>query len=179
VQVAAGFAPPGAIVDEAVDVFADTDVPAAALRGAAQALTDQAVIAHLAEQDAWATLTDCDRVDAAFAELDGIGILARQHFSCCGACGATEIHDEIEKAEKAGRSVRGYTFFHIQDTEHAVAGEALYLSYGSVSRDKEAAVAIGHEVLDTLTRHGLTPGWNGKHAHRIALPLTWQRRRPR
>ena len=60
------------------------------------------------------------------------------------------------------------------------------LSYGSAATDgtrdgaidKDAAVAIGHEVLEVLTRHGLAPAWNGKHAHRIALPLTWQRRRP-
>jgi hypothetical protein len=179
VQVAAGYAPSDAIVDESVDVFADTEVPATALRGAAQALTDQAIAAHLEAQLSWPEITDCDRVDAAFADLDAAGIIARQHFSCCGACGATEIHDELEKAEKAGQSVRGYTFFHIQDTEQAVAGEALFLSYGSVSKNKDEAVAIGHEVLAALARHGLTPGWNGKHAHRIALPVTWLRRRPR
>jgi hypothetical protein len=177
VQVAAGFAPPDAIVDESVDVFADTDVPADALRAAAQVITDQAVVAHLAAQGEWPERTDCERIDAAFADLDGAGIIARQHFSCCGACGTNEIHDEIQTVEKAGQPVRGYTFFHIQDTEQAVAGEALFLSYGSLSRDKDEAVAIGHEVMAALTRHGLTPGWNGKYAHRIALPVTWLRRR--
>lgn len=177
VQVAAGFAPPDAIVDESVDVFADTAVPVPALRGAAQVITDQAVAAHLQAQTAWPERTDCDRIDDAFAELDGAGIVARQHFSCCGACGATEIHDELETAEKSGQAVRGYTFFHIQDTEQAVAGEALFLSYGCASKDKDEAVAIGHEVVAALTRHGLTPAWNGKHAHRIALPVSWLRRR--
>jgi hypothetical protein len=177
VQVAAGYAPADAIVDEAVDVFADTEVPADALRGAAKALTEQAFAAHLAEQVSWPETTDCDRVDAAFADLDGVGIIARQHFSCCGACGATEIHDEIERVEKTGQTVRGYAFFHIQDTEHAVAGESLYLSYGSVDKDKAAAVAIGHEVMEGLRRHGLEPAWNGRHANRIALPITWLRRR--
>ena len=45
VQVAAGYAPPDAIVDESVDVFADTEVPTPALRGAAQALIEQAIAA--------------------------------------------------------------------------------------------------------------------------------------
>ena len=103
--------------------------------------------------------------------------MARQHFSCCGTCGAHEIHDEIEQAEKAGRPARGFTFFHVQDTEHAVGGESLYLSYGSADQDRWRRVAIGHEVVDVLSRHGLSPAWNGKHAHRIALPLHWQRRR--
>jgi len=177
VQVAAGFAPVDAIVDEAVEVFADTEVPSAALREAATVLAGQALTAHAAEQASWPGTTDCERLDAAFTELDAAGIVARQHFSCCGACGATEVHDEIERVEKTGQSVRGYTFFHIQDTEQAVAGEALYLSYGSADRDRENALGIGREVVAALERHGLSPAWNGRHNHRIALPLHWQRRR--
>ena len=83
--------------------------------------------------------------------------MARQHFSCCGTCGAHEIHDEIDLAEQSGRPARGFTFFHIQDTEHAVGGESLYLSYGAADQDQVAAVAIGHEVVDVLSRHGLSP----------------------
>ena len=177
VQVAAGFVPVDSIVDETVDVFADTQVPAAALREAATALADQALTAHLAEQAGWPGTTDCERLDAAFTDLDAGGIVARQHFSCCGACGATEIHDEIERVEKTGQAVRGYTFFHIQDTEQAVAGEALYLSFGSADRDREAGLDIGREVVAALERHGLSPTWSGRHAHRIALQLLWQRRR--
>jgi hypothetical protein len=178
VQVAAGFAPIDEIVDEAVEVFTDTTGDANALRGAALAVTERALLAHVAEQANWFGPTDCDRLDAAFAELDRAGIVARQHFSCCGTCGAHEIHDEMDQAEKAGTPSRGYTFFHVQDTEHAVGGESLYLSYGAAEKDQTASVAIGHEVVATLGRHGLSPTWNGKHAHRIARPLTWRRRRP-
>jgi hypothetical protein len=178
VQVAAGYAPINDIVDEAVDVFADTALNPAAIRGAAQAIADQALAAHRTDQEAWPETTDCDRLDAAFADLDMAGIVARQHFSCCGTCGSQEIHDEIDQAEKAGLLARGFTFFHVQDTEHAVAGESLYLSYGAVRNDRAASVAIGHEVVGTLARHGLAPSWNGRHEHRIALPMTWQRRRP-
>ena len=177
VQVAAGYAPVDEIIDDAVEVFADATTDPAALRGAARAVAGRALSAHVAEQSAWPATTDCDRLDAAFAELDQAGIVARQHFSCCGTCGAHEIHDEIDQAEKAGAPARGFTFFHIQDTEHAVGGESLYLSYGAVDRNQSTTVAIGHEVVAMLTRHGLTPAWNGKHANRIALPLTWQRRR--
>src|SRR5262245_52096784 len=83
VQVAAGFAPAVDVVDDAVDVFADTTLAPTALRDAATALAEQAVMAHRAEQASWPATTDCDRLDAAFAALDGIGVVARQHFSCC------------------------------------------------------------------------------------------------
>src|SRR5262245_60099652 len=87
VQVAAGYASLEEIVDEAVEVFADETLDPAGLRAAAHAIADRALTAHLAEQAGWPSPTDCDRLDAAFAELADAGILARQHFSCCGVCG--------------------------------------------------------------------------------------------
>jgi hypothetical protein len=177
VQVAAGFSPVSDVVDEAVDAFADTTLAPAALREAAASLAETAMAAHLAEQAAWPATTDCDRLESAFAALDAAGIVARQHFSCCGTCGATDIHDEMDRVAKDGQPVRGYTFFHVQDTEHAVDGDGLFLSYGSVDRDKETAVAIGQEVVAALREQGLEPDWNGRHANRIGLSIAWQRRR--
>jgi hypothetical protein len=177
VQVAAGYASLDEIVEEAVEVFLDETFDPAGLRAAAQAIADRALAAHLAEQASWPSPTDCDRLDAAFAELGRAGILARQHFSCCGTCGTTEIQEAMEQAAKDGYDGRGYTFFHMQDTEHAVAGDGLYLSYGARHAGEAVAVAIGHEIVAVLRRHGLAPAWNGRHSHRIALPLTWRRRR--
>jgi Domain of unknown function (DUF6891) len=177
IQVAAGFAPADDVVEDAVDVFADTTLAPTALRGAAATLAEQAVAAHRAEQATWPATTDCDRLDAAFAALDAIGIVARQHFSCCATCGATEIHDEMDRVAKDGQMVRGYTFFHVQDTEHAVDGDGLFLSYGAADRDKDRGIAIGHEVVAALSEQGLNPAWNGRHANRIGLSIIWQRRR--
>jgi hypothetical protein len=177
IQVAGGYAPAEEIIEDATALFAESGMDPAPVRYAARTITDQVLAAHLAEQVAWPEPTDNDRLDAAFAELDGNGILARQHFACCETCGAREIHDELDQAEKTGRTMRGFTFFHRQDTEHAVGGEGLYLSFGSIDRDGPATVAIGHEVVDALTRHGLSPAWNGKQVHRISLPLVWCRRR--
>jgi len=173
IQVAAGFAPLEHIVDEAVEVFAGTCSDPRALRAAATAIAEQAITTHLSAQREWPEMTDCDRLDAAFAELDRIGIVARQHYSCCGTCGSNDIREEMVQAKAA----RGFTFFHVQDTEHAVGGESLYLSYGAATADRSDAVAIGHEVVDTLNRFGLRPSWDGRHMNRILLPLTWQRRR--
>jgi hypothetical protein len=176
-QVAAGYAPLDEIIEEATALFADAGLAPDAVHQAARTVTDQVLAAHRADQASWPAPTDNDRLDAAFAELDGIGILTRQHFACCETCGAREIHEELDQAEKAGRTMRGFTFFHRQDTQHAVDGEGLYLSYGAADRDGTAAVAIGHEVVAALGRHGLAPAWNGKHVHRISLPLVWRRRR--
>jgi len=34
-------------------------------------------------QREWPSVTDCDRLDRAFADLNGRGIVARQNFACC------------------------------------------------------------------------------------------------
>ena len=68
VQVAAGYAPAPDMVDEAVDVFADTTLDPQALREAAVALANRALAEHAVAQEAWPQVTDCDRLDQAFAE---------------------------------------------------------------------------------------------------------------
>jgi hypothetical protein len=177
VQVAAGYGPLEDIVDDAVEVFVDQCDDRSALREVARRLVGRAAAAAAIEEQSWPEVTDCDRLDAAFAELDAAGVLARQHFSCCGTCGDTEIRDELQQAIKDGVPARGFTFFHVQDTEHAVAGEGLYLSYGSIADEHDQAVAIGHEVADALRRHGFEPAWNGRLTFRILVPMVWQRRR--
>src|SRR5262249_51814859 len=117
VQVAAGYGPLEDIVDDAVEVFAEQCDDRAALREVARRLVDRAATAAAGAEQSWPEVTDCDRLDAAFDELDAAGVVARQHFSCCGTCGDTEIRDEMQQAVKDGVPVRGFTFFHVQDTE--------------------------------------------------------------
>src|SRR6185436_13072166 len=143
-QVSAGYLSVAAIVDEAVEIFADLVIDPESARAAASAVADRAVAAHREAQAGWPSVTDCDRLDAAFTALDNVGVLARQHYRCCATCGIRDILEELQQAEKLGRPARGYTFFHVQDTEHAVGGEALYLSYGTAETGSTPAVAIGH-----------------------------------
>src|SRR5262245_26167777 len=90
-QVTAGYLSTAAIVDEAVDIFADLVIDPASARAAAAAVADRAVAAHREAQAGWAPVTDCDRLDAAFTELDHVGVLARQHYRCCATCGIQDI----------------------------------------------------------------------------------------
>lgn len=176
-QVAAGFDSPDEITSSAVEMFAD-DVAPAVLRPIAERLTTEHVNAHQAAQANWPAVTDCDRLDAAMAELTRSGIVCRQNFSCCGNCGAYEIGAEMQAERRAGIHVRGYAFYHVQDTETAVNGSGLLLNYGSVRSTKEALTAIGHEIVDALRRHGLATDWNKSPNTRIGVLVDWKRRRP-
>jgi hypothetical protein len=140
-------------------------------------ITDECLNEHFASQRTWTGETDCDRLDEAFVELDRNGIVARQNFTCCQTCGCAEISYEIEDTE-AFRPVRGYVFFHTQDTESAVRNGYLYLAFGSLLGDEHESKVIANEVCETLKRHGLEPDWNGAVKTRICIrEINWQRRR--
>lgn len=175
-HIAAGYLDPADIAHFAAGAFAD-EVDPAVLRHHIQRFSREILADQIAEQRAWPAVTDCERLDAAFAALEREGVVCRQNFSCCGACGAAEIWGEMAAVEESGAVVRGYTFFHMQDTEDAVAGEGLYLSYGAVAEGAAAAEAIGHAVVAALEAKGLDPAWDGQWTRRIYVPLEWRRRR--
>jgi hypothetical protein len=177
IRVAAGYSDRDSILDSALADALD-DPPEGMDESAVEALVEaevgRAFEEHARRQADFPEVTDYDRLHAAFTELERDGIVAREDFTCCGTCGAAEIGDEMLRHGAA----RGYTFFHEQGTEAAVENGGLYLSYGASVAGEENGVAVGREVEATLRRHGLTTRWSGRLAQRIAVDMTWQRRRP-
>lgn len=115
-------------------------------------------------------------MDDAFANLSRSGIVSRQNFSCCGTCGVAEIGAEIELEQNKGSLVRGYAFYHMQDTESATTGHGLYLHYGSIEGTAETAVTVGREIVAEIAERGLATEWNGRIEDRIRVELDWKRR---
>lgn len=149
----------------------------------AVAILDQVWDQRLREQRSWRGLSDADRLDAAFAELEAVGVVARMSFSCCGTCGASEIYGEVVP----GTAPMGYVFFHQQDADGLADREpTLFLSYGAFAPDwrddeqyEQAAVAVGEQVRRSLEANGLRVEWDGTHARRIGVVgLDWRRRLP-
>jgi hypothetical protein len=135
--------------------------------------------ARRAEMASWPKVTDCDRLDAAFAELQSAGLIAEQNYWCCQSCGYSDARATIKQARKAGGAVpRGYVFYHEQDTDNALHGGGLFLAYGSSEGRDAACRAVAAEVIKALKDHGLEPEWDGKLSSRIFLPLDWKRRTP-
>src|SRR5215208_3419617 len=94
-QVRSGFADLETLAHDSGEVFADSAVPAD-IEAFSRAALQDILIDFRADQKRWPTMTDCDRLDAAFLELEASGIVARQNFWCCGTCGLAAIGDEIE-----------------------------------------------------------------------------------
>jgi hypothetical protein len=175
-DVAGGFYDDDAILTNANQQF-EEELPRPLLRRQASAALREALARHRAAEICWPAITDCDRLDAAFAALEADGIVARQNFTCCGTCGATEIWEEIEAAQAQGVAVQGYAFFHMQDTDSAVEGDGLYLNYGACETGESASIAIGHRVVAALEAQGLTTGWDGRLETRIGVAIDWKKRR--
>lgn len=121
----------------------------------------------------------------AFEELAGIGVVARENFTCCGTCGAAEIDDERDDS----RTWRGYVFYHQQDAEAIPEGRSTYVGYGvflDAFLTEEEWNALGDsekeafyeraterlmvdEVAPILERHGVGFEWDRDLGTRILL----------
>ncbi|MER7839172.1 hypothetical protein ABTY98_25685 [Streptomyces sp. NPDC096040] len=163
------------LVQETVDLMADGDPGGAAPVSSAQAreIVERLWVVRVAEQRAWAGLTDPDRLTRAFAALEREGVVAREDFACCRSCGMAEIGAEAEDAVGA----RGFVFFHHQGTRSAAEGHGLSLYYGGFDGSAGTTTAVGREVVAALTAAGLSAVWDGNPDKAIELtPLTWHKR---
>jgi hypothetical protein len=175
-EVAAGFYSDDAILTNAIDYF-ENEIDADMVRREAPGMLRELLADQAAAEAHWPETTDCDRLDAAFAALEANGIIARQNFSCCQSCGWGEIGDEVRAIHAAGLPARGCTFYHVQDTEGAIEGHGIFLSYAAWESGDDAALSVGHEIQAELKAHGLKPEWNGSLEQRIRVPMDWKRRR--
>ena len=175
-DVLGGYFDDDAILTNAHDLF-EEELPRPTLRREASAALREALAEHRAAEQGWTQMTDCDRLELAFAALEAEGIIARQNFTCCANCGASEIWEEIEAAQAEDIAVQGYAFFHMQDTEAAVEGHGLYMSYGACEQGEAAQIAVGYRIVAQLEAYGLETRWDGSWSQRIGVPMNWQKRR--
>lgn len=176
-MVWAGYTPLEEIEDDLAEYFDLSD--SAPERAALAPLVEEEIIEHQRQQATWGDDTDCDRLDRAFAWLQSVGVVARQNFACCPSCGRGEIRGEMETAQRHGLTVRGYTFFHMQETEGAVRGEGMHLHYGPLDQKADDAdyEVIGRMVVAALRDAGLKAVWNGSGQQTIRVELCWRKRR--
>lgn len=145
-----------------------------------KAITAETLAKKRRAEAAWPQTTDCDRLDRAFDRLHEQGILALQ---CAGNTlddGMEWVNEQLAHESVADGQYTGFCFFHSQDIDHALDGDGLQLAFGPVDSDEEKdAVAVGHQVCQTLHQEGLATLWNGSADVRIGLPgFCWQRRTP-
>jgi hypothetical protein len=129
-----------------------------------------------AREAGWIGATINDRIAAAFDELNERDVLARE-------CSGLTIQDGWGYAGvEAEPHHRGVVFFHHEDVIDGVGGGGLRLAFGAIdakgTKDDAASLALAHEVLAVLERHGIPSSWSRSVSERIRIaPFEWRRRR--
>lgn len=176
-RVAEGFSGEEDIVEETLECFEEEHGDDPAFAPLVQKMAIELLEAHMQEQRKWVEETDCDKLDRVFDELEKHGIVSRQNFTCCQTCGHAEIWEEVEQ-QKQESEVKGYVFYHWQDTERAVEEGMLYLAYGAVDASDDAAREVADSIVELIRAHGFKVDWNGSLDKRICIEdIKWRRRR--
>jgi hypothetical protein len=181
--LAEGFDPAETLPSRAAE-YLEGEYHAGQIEALAPALLAEVVREHQKDQRTWPAVTDCDRLDAAFEELNSLGIMARHHWYCCGNCGSSAMPHEFDRlgGEWEGVPIIGYAFYHVQDTEAAVEGYGICLGYGATecatteAEYERKSLAIAATVCEVLRKHGLSVEWNEQIEKRILVRVDWKRR---
>jgi hypothetical protein len=135
------------------------------------------VARHKAEQEAWPEVTDCDRLDQAFAALRAEGILAIHNAGMTASEGIEEMSEQYHAAGGKKSGIVGYCFYHRQDMEYVLKHHQLGLAYGDIGGDDRRGVEVGKRIRTALEAAGLRIAWTGSIRDKLEITgFRWQRR---
>lgn len=158
-------------VEEIVDDILEDDADEEMLRATITLEFEKKAQAELT----WPAVTDCDRLNDAFAAAERADFVALQN---AGYTMSDALSDVDEAAAERTPRPRFYCFFHGQDLERAVNGEGLMIAFGSFSDTLGDKKKAGQRISAHLQDAGLTVSWSGDAEERLHLPkLDWKRRR--
>lgn len=117
-----------------------------------------------------------ERLGRAFRAMRKAGLLARQNFECCSSCAGYAIsqraEDLISSGKKKKEDIKGCCFYHAQDNDDLVMGNAFYLAYGPMGTQKYDTVGLPNEqvaeiIIKCLKDEGIEIEWDGSGDTRI------------
>jgi hypothetical protein len=147
-----------------------------------EAWTRAAVLRAFAEKRAaerkWPKVTDCDRLDRAFAALEKRGVVTDDEAGFTQSDGFESVSERY--ADEGGKKSAfvGYCFCTSQDRDAAIEGGGLLLAFGAFAGRGED-VAVGRVVREECERAGFEVDWDENPRRRVFLPkFRWRRRSP-
>lgn len=117
------------------------------------------------------------RLKAAFAALNELGIVAIENAGYTQSDGWDDVNQAADRLVSSGKMPRGGVFYHRQDKERGRNGEGLYLTFGSYAEQNTDAdsIAVGHIIVEILSKHGFQPSWDGSLSTRVHTgPFDWK-----
>lgn len=143
-----------------------------------KAEVERTFAAKRADEAAWPTVTDFDRLAAAFDALTATGIVALHRAGYTRSDGISDAWEVYHQSREEGVEARGFVFYHGQDVE-AVGDGGLYLAFGAFDERDETARRIAGEIVSAIEVEGLGTRWEGDVNTRILVwPIDWRKRSP-
>lgn len=113
------------------------------------------------------SITNALELDDVFEELNNNKILSKQAFSCCDACGSSQLSRELDKYPE----FIGFCFYHRQDLNSAAEDGHLYVGYHSTFAEASAEKKIAETIIEIFKKHRFKTEWDNSIATRIKIKL--------
>lgn len=130
------------------------------------------------EQKSWPAVTDVDKLEEVFEQLNQSGVIALHNAGYTQSDGHSDVSEAYQELENKSK-ILGYCFYHGQDLERAVLGEGLFLTFGTIdpNADKQVALKVGNEIVTALEKKGFKTKWDGTLTERILITkIDWKKR---
>lgn len=129
------------------------------------------------EEKNWDEITDCDRLDEAFKELNSYSFITLHNAGYTiqdSAKDAIEVHRYLTDKEEM---VYGFCFYNTMDIENAINDNYLEIGYGEFIGEELKTAKIAEDIVFILEKHGLKTEWSYSIKDRIKIkPIKWQKR---
>ena len=145
---------------------------------AVAAAIDSSIDEWQSSKKQWPDVTDCDRLDQAFDNLNKHGVIALHNAGMTQSDGHDDFREIYGNHPKQSELV-GYCYYHGQDLERVVRGGPLFFSFGPCDAKLEETEGpkVGQMIVQHLTDAGLEVEWDGTFDKRMNIPVfNWQRR---
>lgn len=157
-------------VDQIIDDIIEDGADEALLRAAIAPEFEKKAQAELS----WPALTDCDRLNTAFAAASESGFVALHN---AGYTMSDGLSDVSEAAAASDTPAPYYCFYHGQDVQRAINGGGLFVAFGAFAGDAAAKLDAGRALSRYLKDAGLEVTWNGDPETRLCIStFDWKRR---
>jgi hypothetical protein len=125
----------------------------------------------------WPAITDCDRLDEAFAALERRKVLGLHNAGYSMSAAHGEAYFELQVRSHV--DYVGYCFYHEQDIDTSIESGDLYIGFDDTQEGSPMMEDVARIVVEELAAAGLDPVWDGDRNARIHLKgFIWQRRTP-
>jgi hypothetical protein len=146
-----------------------------------QVLVQSAIDSEFAKkseaESTWPQVTDCDRLDDAFDELNRSGLIALEYAGIENSDGDTYVAEFLEERGGEEAGFEGFCFYHAQDVESALKRRILTMCYGGFDGSEEKTAEIAQRIVKTMQEHGLQAVWSGDVTSKIEIHnIMWQRK---